>query len=365
MKNITKVGVYGLSFGLAALFVGCASEKIMVDYVMPAAKISDVSKVNVAAIRVKTNVHGNLAGDQKLNAGLVKQLLAMRLYKEGFYKVTDDIWSTPEGADAVHKMIADRDSGHGYASLGAMGQGAEKVVIDLDLDLELASNPVEMAKTFTLTTTPYTKKPGKRGEGSVSEPNLKAAKVDQVTQKVTVYELVAKGVLKAKFVGVNGNEPPQAYANSFNIAIPEDDRLDAAPPTQLKALALAVTPAINGIVSDISPCRQTRELVAIKGGDDRVVELLNAKAFPEVVTVVERLAVSGKANSADYQNLGIALEAVGELSAAKAAYGVAVKADPESVTAKDGLKRVVDALAGKKAVKDSGAKQDKNTKFSK
>lgn len=365
MKNITKAGVYGLSVGLATLFVGCASEKIMVDYVMPAAAVADVSKVNVAAIRVKTNVRGNLAGDQKLNAGLVKQLLAMRLYKEGFYKVTDDIWSTSDGAAAIHKMIADRDSGHGYASLGAMGQGAEKVIIDLDLDLELASNPIEKAMSFNLSKVPYTKKPGKNGAPSTSEPNAKAIVVEKVSQNVKVYELAAKGVLKAKFVGVDGGDAPQDYEKSFDIAIPEDNRVDVAPPTQLKALALAVTPAINGIVSDISPYRQTRELVAIKGGDDRVVELLNAKAFPEVIIVVERLAVTGKANSADLQNLGIAQEAIGNFTAAKMAYQSAVKADPESVTAKEGLKRVVDALASKKAVKASGAKQDADTNFSK
>ena len=43
----------------------------------------------------------------------------------------------------------------------------------------------------------------------------------------------------------------------------------------------------------------------------------------------------------------------------------AVKANPESATAKSGIKRIEDALAGEKAVKESGAKQNKDTKFSK
>ena len=83
------------------------------------------------------------------------------------------------------------------------------------------------------------------------------------------------------------------------------------------------------------------------------------------MTVVEKLELIGKANYADFENLGIAFEAMGELFSARDAFAKAVKANPESVTAKAGAKRVADALSGKKAVKDSGAKQNKDTKFSK
>ena len=84
MKTITKIGLYGIVGGAVAFLAGCGTEKITVDYVMPAKAVTDVSKVNVAAINVKANVKGGLAGNNKQNAGLVKQLLAMRLYKEGF-----------------------------------------------------------------------------------------------------------------------------------------------------------------------------------------------------------------------------------------------------------------------------------------
>ncbi len=365
MKNVSKIGLYGLSACIAALFVGCETEKIKVDYVMPAKAVSDISKVNVAAIKVKATVKGNLAGDNKRNAGLVKQLLAMRLYKEGFYQVTDDIWANPETASALEAAIQAKDSGHGYAALGAMGQGMEKVVIDVTLDLALDSKPVKKEIPFTLSTVPYKKKQVKKGEVPISEPDAKATVVEKVKKEVTVYEVVAKGTLKAKFVGVDGKESPQKYENSFNITMPEADRYGSAQPSQLKALAAAVTPAVNGIVADISPCKESRELVAIEGGDERVVYLLNAKAFPEVVTVVEKLEVTGKANFADFENLGIAFEAMGDFFSAKESFEKAVKANPESVTAKDGVKRVEDALAGKKAVKESGAKQNKDTKFSK
>lgn len=365
MKSISRFGIYGASVGLVAVIAGCATEKITVDYVMPAKAVTDVGKVNVAAIRVKSNVTGNLAGDNDRNAGLVKQLLAMRLYKDGFYQVVDDIWATPEGASALEKAIAEKDSGHGYAALGAMGQSETKVVVDMALDLTLDAKPVKKTIPFTLKTVPYKAKQVKKGEIPVSEPDAKGIVVENVKQEVTVYEIVAKGTLKAKFLGPDGKPAPQEYENTFQISMPESDRFDSAKPSQMKALAAAVSPAIDGVAADISPYKESRELVAIKGGDKRVVHLLNAKAFPEVVTVVEKLELIGKANYADFENLGIAFEAMGELFSARDAFAKAVKANPESVTAKAGAKRVGDALSGKKAVKDSGAKQNKDTKFSK
>lgn len=363
MKNISKLGIYGVAAGLAAFIVGCGTEKITVDYVMPAKAVTDVSKVNVAAIKVKANVTGNLAGDNKQNAGLVKQLLAMRLYKEGYYQVTDDIWATPEGASGLEQVIKDKAAGHGYASLAALGQGTEKVVIDVTLDLALDCKPVKKELPFTLTTVPYK---AKTVEGvPTSEPDAKATVTEKVKKEVTVYEVVAKGTLKAKFVGANGKDSPQKYENTFQIAMPKADSFDSAKPSQMKALAAAVTPAVNGIVADISPYKESRELVAIEGGDERVVFLLNAKAFQEVVLVVEKLEVTGKANFADLENLGIAFEAMGDFFSAKDAYVKASKLNPESQTAKAGLNRVQDALAGKKAVKSSGAKENKGTKFSK
>ena len=365
MKSIYRTGTYGLLTATIALLAGCATEKVTVDYVMPARAVADVSKVNVAAIRVKANVTGNMAGDNKRNAGLVRQLLAMRLYKDGFYQVTDDIWATPEGASALEKAITEKDAGHGYATLSAMGQSDTKVVIDISLDLALDSNPVTKEIPFTLAAVPFKVKPGKKGEAPTTAPDEKGTVVQNVKQKVTVYQTVAKGTLTAKFAGPDGKEAPMKYANTFQVSMPESDQFDSAKPSQLKALAAAVSPAIEGIVADISPYRESRELVAIKGGDKRVVLLLNAKAFPEVVTVVEKLEQDDKANYADFENLGIAFEAMGEFFSARDAFAKAEKANPESASAKAGTQRVKDALAGKRAVKDSGAKQNKDTKFSK
>lgn len=364
MKSISRLGLYGVSAALASGLVGCATEKIMVDYVMPAKAVSDVNKVNVAAIKVKANVTGNLAEDNKKAAGLVKQLLAMRLYKEGFYQIGDDIWSTAQGASALETALSKKDAGHGYAMIMASGQGSEKVVIDVELDLSLNANPAKKEVAFALKTVPFKRKEVKEGQVPVSVPDAKAIVVENVTKEVDVYELVAKGTLKAKFVAPDGSEAPQSYENTFEIAVPEADRFDSAKPSQLKALAAVVSPVVDGIVSDISPYKVSRELVAVEGGDARVVYLLNAKAFAEVVTVVEKLEVAKKANFADFENLGIAFEAMGDLFSARDAYAKAMEKNPASVSAQEASERVKLALSGKKAVKASGAKQNKDTQFS-
>ena len=377
MKTVVKIGLLGIVGSAVAFMTGCASEKIAVDYVMPAKAVADISKVNVAAINVKANVRGGLAGDNKRNAGLVKQLLAMRLYKEGYYQVADDLWNNPDGAFELEKMIKEKDVGHGYATLAAMGQGSEKVEIELTLDLELDSRLVQKNMAYTLKTIPYTNKVVKdkrtgqpvvavdRDGVPVRVPDVEHIQIQRINQPMMVYELVAKGTLKAEFKGVKGKDAPAKYKRAFAIKVPEADRFDCAMPSQLKALAVVVTPAVNGVVADITPYRETRELVASDGGDERVEYLLNAKAFPEVVTVVEELEKNGKATFADFENQGVAFEAMGEFFNARDAYAKAEKAKPESETAKAGSRRVADALARQKAVKESGAKQNKDTKFSK
>lgn len=368
MKNIFKIGLWGLSAAVVALVSGCASEKIKVDYVMPAKAVADVSKVNIVAIRVKANVTGSLAGDNKRNAGLVKQMLASRLYSKGFYQVVDDIWADPKAASELEKMIHEKDSGHGYASIGAMGQGAEKVVLDVVLDLMLNAKTVKKAVPFELKTIPYKVTQGKTDKkGNPLPPSSEAdwnrVVVTQEKKEVTVYEVVGKGALSASFVAPQGKSCPCAYKRKFLISDPKFESF--AQPSQLKTLEKTVADAVDHLVEDISPWRKSDYLVAVKGGDERVFYLLNAKAFPEVVMVVEGLDAAEKAKPADLENLGIAFEAMGELFSARDAFAKAANLDPQSLSAKEGVNRVEAALAGKKAVKESGAKVNKDTRFSK
>lgn len=423
MKTITKIGLYGISTGAAVFIAGCQTPVIEADYVLPARKVTDVSKVDVVTIKVDANVNGNMAGNKAMNEALVRQMLSARLYKGGYYQVMDDLWGANDGPEKIAQILANAtDAGHGYGSyvVGETIPDSErcpscglpcakckglhkglksKAELDVKIDLTLDTNEVVEEKEFELATTPYLQGKVKDGVPPSSTPNVAA--ITKETKKVPtkVFKTVAKGTVKVQFNGVDGEKSPVAYSNKFTLPIVkvekkvENDKpksafgafadaakagLDAAlgkkadenlsnlaSPSQLEALAEALSPAIAEIVADISPYTETRKLVPIEGGDVRVVTLLNAKAFRETVEFVSELVRSGKASVADVENMGIALEAMGKFELAKKAYKKASKMNPEepSETAMAGLARIEKILAGNDTIKSSGAKKNAGTEF--
>ena len=240
-----------------------------------------------------------------------------------------------------------------------------KAELDVVVDLELNTVAEKKEIPITLETTPYVPVKVKDGVPPTSAPNVAAIQKRTEKHPVTLYSTVAKGKITAKISGIDGDKAPVDYSGSFVIG-GEDAKpvISYSAPTQLKAFAEAVSPAVLELVADIAPYKVTKELVAIKGGNEKVVTLLEATAFDEVIEVVTELARSSRANFADYENLGIAHEATGRFENARKAFKKAVKANPESATAKEGLKRVEEALSGKAAIARSG-QANSDTKFSK
>lgn len=389
MKKISRLGTYGFLIGASAMIAGCASEKIMVDYTMPARKVADVSAIDLLKVNVKANVSGSLAGDNAMNAALVRQMISERLYKSGYYRVADDVWGYGSGADRVKKLLADSsESGHGYVSFATDGgapagavcpqckticpdhkhapQGMKiKAQLDVTVDMELDSKAQQAEMPVELEIVPYAPVNGKNGAAPTSAPNLAAVQKHTETFSVSRYGTTAKGLLSAKISGVDGNQAPVEYASTFEIGMKDGEPVVTdCQPTQLKAFAEAVSPAVLELVSDIAPYKVTRELVAVKGGNENVVTLLESTAFAEAIDVITELARGGKANASDFENLGIAYEATGKFENARKAFKKAVKLNPESDSAKSALARVEAAIKGNAAVAASG-KQNSDTKFSK
>lgn len=423
MKAITKFGLYGLSAGVAVFIAGCQTQQIEADYVLPARKVADVSKVDVVTIKVDANVNGNMAGNKAMNEALVRQMLSARLYKGGYYQVMDDLWGAKDGPDKMAAILSKAiDAGHGYASYAVgetipdsercpncglpcakckgLHKGLKaKAELAVKIDLTLDTNEAIEEKEVALATTPYV--PGKVKEGMppTSVPNVAAIRTGKQKVQTKVFKTVATGTVKVQFNGVNGEKAPVKYANTFVLPITKTEKkvenakpksalgslADAAKsgletamgkksdedlsnlgsPSQLAALAEALSPAIAEIVADISPYTETRKLVPIEGGDERVVTLLNAKAFKEVVAFVTEFVRSGKAVTADVENMGLALEAMGKFELAKKAYKKAVKMNPEqpSETATAGVARMEKILAGNSAIAASGATKNVGTEF--
>lgn len=389
MKKLIDVGAYSLMAGLAAMLAGCASEKIMVDYTMPARKVTDVSKIDVLKVNVEANVKGDLAGDKARNAALVRQMISDRLYKTGYFRITDDFWGSDEGADNLAQVLkVAEESGHGYASYSSGGnvsaselcpkcgticpdhknkpQGMKvKAQLDVVVDLELNSEAKTTDETFSLATTPWVQAKIKEGMPPTSAPDLASVQTRTETHSVTKYYTQTKGTITAKISGIDGDDAPVEYENTFDIGGEQPVACDRQP-TQLKAFAAAVAPAVAEIVADIAPGKQTRELVAIEGGDERVVTLLNATAFGEAADFVKELGRAGKAVGPDYENLGLAYEAMGQLEKALKTFKKVLKMNPgkPSATAKAAVARVEKALAGAAAVAASG-QGNTDTKFTK
>lgn len=392
MKTMTKIGLYGLSTGMAVIFAGCQTSFIEADYVLPARKIADVSKVDVVTIKVDANVNGNMAGNKAMNEALVRQMLSARLYKGGYYQVMDELWGARDGSEKIAAILAKAtDAGHGYASyeVGETIPDSErcpncglpcqkckglhkglkaKAELAVKIDLTLDTNELVEDREVELATTPYVPVKVKDGMPPASAPNVVAVKKSKQKVQTRVFKTVAKGTVKVRINGVNGEKAPVAYANTFVLPIVNEkaaDRCDLASPSQLAALAEVLSPAIAEIVADISPYTETRKLTPVEGGDERVVTLLNAKAFKEVVEFVTEFVRSGNAVTADVENMGIALEAMGKFELAKKAYKKAVKMNPDkpSETAKAGVARMEKILAGNSAIAASGAKKNAGIEF--
>ena len=312
MKKIITFTPYFLSGIVLMMIAGCATEKITADYVMPAEKISDVKAVNVVAIRVKTDLKGPYKVDPAVCSGLVKQLASMRLYQEGYYSSVDSIWGDVQGVGKLQKLLKAGDTGYGYA-LYSTEQGLEKVILDLELQVAFDTKKVTKEETFTLKALPYKIKEGKdQYTPATSEPDPKGVIVTQKKQPVSHWETTAKGTLKARFIGPDGASAPVPYENTFDISMPKDTRIGLSSPSFIKALAAAVSPAINGVIADISPHKTSRTFEANKEGNEKIVLLLNAKAFPEVIYSVDALREKGSANYADLENQGLAYEVLGD-----------------------------------------------------
>lgn len=339
---------------LTSLISGCSTPKIEAEYVMPARNVANIHAVDVCAVKVGATLSGNMAGDQQLTAALLKHLFSMRLYKEGYYSVVDDIWGDVKGTGELQEILKAKDSGHGYASYST-AQGQEKVVVVIKADISVNSMPVTKEKEFTLRHVPYKSNSRKGNEAPSSSPDYEHVSEKIVKVQEEFFEVSVKGTLKVHFEGVKGAKPPELYVQTFKVdATSVSDSLE---PSFLKSVAAAVEPAVDDLVADISPHRETQNLMANEDSDKGVYNLLIAKAFPEVVTRVDALRKARTANYADLENQGVAYEVLGELDGAINAYEEALKLNPETTASFNGVARVRHVLEGRKQVRASNAKK--------
>lgn len=339
-----------------ALLSGCSTEKIAADYMMPARQIDDVKSINVLAINVKAQVKSTLAAEDlsTQTAGMVKQLTTARLYKEGYIQTVDDVWGTAEGGKKVKDFVDGKKSQHGYASFATVNQHPEKGTLNLTLALTADAKKVTKERDYVLTTVPYTKEV-KEGSVPTSKPGKPV--LETVKKSYQVYETTVVGTLKAELVAKDGTK---LYSAEYPVTMPEGTALSSASPSVMKAVSVAVGPAVDEVIADISPYKVTKEFEANQDGDEKVILLLEAKAFGDAIEAVDALQ---EKTYADYENQGLAYEASGDFNSAKASYDEALKLKADAAGALAGITRIEEVKNAAKQVKASGAKQDSSTTF--
>ncbi len=367
------MGQHKCGFGVAtialcgvALLAGCATEKVRIDYVMPARQIRDAESVKVLAIVAQADVAkadlgapaSNRREVSKQAAGMLKQLTSARLYKEGYVQTVDNIFGAPEGSKSVQDFAKIKESQHGHASFASENH-PEVATLTLKLAItELASKQVEKEREFILSTIPYKVK-AEPGKVPLSTPDKAGIEVEKVKKTYHVWQTTVTGELTATVVSKSGK---RLYSATYPVAMPEASAWSAAAPSEMKALSVAIAPAIDHVIRDISPYREAQDFEPNTDSDEKVLLLLEAKAFQAVIDTVDAME---EPTEADYENQGLAYEALGDFASARDSYKEALKLDSGSDGAERGLERIDRARAAQESVKESGAKKDASTTYKK
>ena len=128
-------------------------------------------------------------------------------------------------------------------------------------------------------------------------------------------------------------------------------------PLNAAVIAKMIVPAIETIVADISPHKEQRDLVVNEDGDKKAVLLLKAQAFHEAYLRLQKLLKDKNVKVADYENLGILFEIIGDYTRAKENFKKALDISPNSPIASAGKNRIEKIQKNEKVLKKMKAKK--------
>jgi hypothetical protein len=377
----------------ALLSAGCATEKqVSASYLLPARALTDVHSVDILAIDPVVRLSGNQAreGDSERVAGLARQLLSMELYRRGFFRTTDSLWGSMDGAAELGSLLVQTGSRHGYATLIAEPDPT-KAVLRIEVDLSYDVRKTTKNQTFELKTVPYiVHQPGDaNGVGNktataasalsslvpaaasvaavaqavdslvpYSLPDELSVTTERVESSWDTWESGGKGKMHVSLVPAGAEDP--VYERDFDLEVPSGFGL--ASPTLLRAATTALAPALQEVVLDISPNTEVRQLSLNRSGDPRGITLLEAGAWTDAIEAIEAIPDDRK-EIGDWENLGVAFEVLGDYRAAADAYERALGMAPEDAALRDKMISLAKAAKSRKDIRASGAKANEDTSF--
>ena len=381
MKISRSFVVYAAMGGIALLMASCTSTKVTASFTMPPKAIAaeSLSKINTLKIVIdaKCTTDGQKQ-DSTFISGILRERLAEKLYQKGYYNVSDVIWGDAKGVQKAFDNAAVAKSGHGYA--GFYTDSLDKIAtMKLFFEGNIKSANKRGEQTYTLQEIPYREYTDKDGVPQ-SEPDYKEVPVTdskgnvkkdeagntiykkvpivhetKVTAPYDYLEYAADCTVRAVITDAEGK---QVYERTFKASCGEsgDIKKHISRPTDAEIIARMFSDesVVGALVADISPVKVNRDLVVNESGDEKAVMLLKANAYSEALARLEELVKNagkdGKKDKANYENLGITYEILGDIGGAEYAYQ---KADCQS-----GLKRIAELKAAKKANKDAKSLRD-------
>lgn len=385
----------GLGLALCLmLLLGCqnaAKRQIYADYIVPPRVVSDVSSLERMRIDTpKVTVNGAYPGKSKELSMLFEESLKDRLdakiSRERFFEVADEIYDNDQGLTRIRKIML--DSRHGYDVKPASAVKSARINAKADVSL-VRQEGVDTIATQLFTVPYVTRYATDEWHTPYAVPDTASQQVRTVTSKVPYIVVRATANLLVTVLDTKGKK---IYERSFSDLSYEKkvggDAAAGAEPTVIEIVASLFDAPLADVVADISPHKVTRVVSVNPNGDATAIVLLRATAFSEAyghlanildarekefavaakeaeadmapklaaakteeekaklqAELDEELAAERKGLAADYENLAIACEAMGQLGEAMDYYEQSSQDDTGNKTARESLLRVRELAA--------------------
>ena len=400
-----KVLLYSIPAALL-LFTGCAEQKseVYANFLMPPKEIKNVNDVKNIQIDVnKIRINGLSKNAKKDVANMIKGKLSALVYKEQFLDVSDDILGK-----SLKNFRKESKNYHGYGKFYTDNPTTSKLKVDVNINIKKTTGKQRVV-TKLVSQSYGVKMVGKKYPRPVAVKSGRPS-VSNVTNNVPFIQYVATADLDIKLYNSHNKV---VYTKSFpNLSLTKklggSSKSVVELPTDLSIVSELLTNKLREVVFDLSPHNESRKLVINEKGNPTVVALMKATAFSESAnrlddviskqeTAIEtekkelklkfeeslKKAKDQKAKdsltksynekvkslykplTADYENMGILNEILGDLETANYYYGEAVNADSANKLAKLSIQRVNNTLDKQKHLNGIKAKSNYKNKENK
>ena len=333
---------------------GCKSDVLIADYLVPPTIIKDVKVIDTLEIVPTVSLSGNSfhSGDEKYVCGSLHQILASKLSQYGYINVLDYVWGNAEGASAMEDLLRSKNSQHGYVR-HTTDPVTNRARMYLDFKVKVNSGAVEQKVKLELQDDTYSIK----YKDGVPYQEYSGTRTSTVEMPTSVFSIAGTGTLSAKLVDKSGNTVYSKTFSNLSWSSQTSASVHDAPPPASAVVEQMILSAVETIVTDISPHTVQRELEINSSGSKKSVLLLKSMAFTEAIYAIDEL---DKKSSADYENLGIAYEIIGDYVSAKECFDRVLKNDSSSELAKKCMDRIDSILSGKQSLRNMNIKQTGN-----